>query len=79
MSAARIVYDDIFTREQYQAAIRAYCQRLERDLLHRFDNGAEVYGVLRLTSRDWVKEKHDEDLDSLAYEIFDDERERRGL
>jgi len=77
--SARIVYDDIFTREQYEAAIDAYAKRIKAELLERFDRGAEVYGILRLTSRDWVKEKHDEDLDSLAYELFDAERERRGL
>ena len=74
-----VTYDEILTRAGYESAIDRYCDRLKRELLSRFDNGAEVYGVLRLTSRDWVKEKHDEDLDSLAYEIFDDERERRGL
>jgi hypothetical protein len=77
--SARIVYDDIFTREQYAAAFDAYAKRIKAELLERFDRGAEVYGILRLTSRDWVKEKHDEDLDSLAYELFDAERERRGL
>ncbi len=79
MNRLRLGFDDIFSREQYAEAIDAYHSRIKAELLERFDRGAELYGVLRLTTRDWVKEKHDEDLDSLAYEIFEEERERRGL
>lgn len=65
------------TREQYAEVIDRYQSEQKDHLLQRFDVGAREYGALDLDSRDWLIERREEQLDSLAYKLFERERLRR--
>ncbi|HQQ75718.1 MAG TPA: hypothetical protein PLB01_00045 [Thermoanaerobaculia bacterium] len=69
----------ILTREEYADAIDMVHATEKRELLERFDVGAERYGILDLSLKDWEREEHEERLDKKAYKIFDWVRKARGL
>lgn len=68
------------TREEYGLAIDRQHAAQKAQLLKRYDNGMATYGSEPdLTSRDWVQEAYEEELDRIAYLIFDDIAEERRL
>jgi hypothetical protein len=75
------VNDKIFTRAQFIARLRKnnYPSSMIRELLERWDMGAKLYGAFDLTSRDWLKEAWEEELDRVVYTEAAYEQRDRAL
>jgi len=70
-------YDDHLTQDQYFALVDARMERIGKSLKARWVRGELKKGRCYLSKRDFVKEREEELDDAIAYDVIEEEKQRR--